>query len=125
MTKAPVVLIVDDYPDARVLLAYVLEDAGFRVIHASTGPEAIVLAREHHPAAIVMDVNMPGMGGVEATRQIRSQPGLADIAIVANTLAPEQLEAVRDLFDAICAKPSSPETLIELLQHAIRARSGG
>jgi CheY-like chemotaxis protein len=120
------VLVVDDYPDARLLLSYVLQDAGFAVISAENGPDAIAMARAHRPAAIVMDLRLPGMTGIEAAMLIQADPELATIPIVANTLSADRLTTEeRAIFDAVCGKPSSPAAVIEALQGAIRHRATG
>jgi CheY-like chemotaxis protein len=123
---AQTVLVVDDYPDARLLLSYVLEDAGFQVIFAENGPQAIAMAREHRPTAIVMDLHLPGMSGVEATRALKDDAALAGIPIVAHTLSSAPLTpAEHAIFDAVCSKPSSPAAVIEALRLAIRRRAPG
>jgi CheY-like chemotaxis protein len=120
------VLIVDDYPDARLLLSFMLEDAGFQVLQTDTGPKAIEMAREHRPAAIVMDIHLPGMSGVDAAQALRADPELARIPIVAHTLSPEPLtDSERGLFDAVFGKPSAPDALVEILHRAIRANADG
>lgn len=120
------VLVVDDYADARLLLSYVLQDAGFVVLYAETGPEGLAKAREHRPAAIVMDLHLPGMSGVEATRLMRADASLVDIPIVAHTLSSAPLTAEEhDLFDAVCRKPTSPAAVVQALQRAIGSRTDG
>ena len=56
-------LIVDDYPGARYLRSRILNDAGYEVIEASTGEEALRLARERLPALVLLDVNLPDISG--------------------------------------------------------------
>ncbi len=124
MPVALTILVVDDYPDARLLLSYVLEDAGFHVIYAENGPDGIAMARQHRPAAIVMDLHLPGMTGVEAARAIKADAELAHIPIVAHTLSSAPLTAEeRTIFDAVCRKPSSPAAVVETLQRALRDRA--
>ena len=66
------VLVVDDYGDIREVLAGVLEDAGFVVRTAANGLEALIAAYEMRPGVIVMDVSMPVLDGIEATRLIKA-----------------------------------------------------
>ena len=78
------VLIVDDHELVRTGIKRILEDTGeIRVVaEASTGEEALQLARQHEPDVVLMDVNMPGIGGLEATRKIiQSQPDLRVIVV--------------------------------------------
>src|SRR5689334_13138572 len=66
------VLIADDYGDVRELLARVLEEAGFVVRTAANGLEAFLAAYEMRPAVIVMDLSMPVLDGIDATRLIKA-----------------------------------------------------
>lgn len=123
MSVALTVLVVDDYPDARLLLSYVLEDAGFQVIFAETGPDGIAKAREHRPAAIVMDLHLPGMTGVEATRLLKADPEMAGIPIVAHTLSSAPLtKEEHGIFDAVCRKPTTPAAVVAALQGALKLK---
>jgi CheY-like chemotaxis protein len=102
------VLVVDDFADGRELLAEYLQWRGFEVETATSGDEAIAAVARSRPAAILMDLGMPGMDGWEATRQIRALPGLADVLIVAVTahaLSRETDAALRAGCDAVVAKP--------------------
>jgi CheY-like chemotaxis protein len=113
------ILVVDDYADARDLLAIVLEYAGFQVRSAATGAEAVALARTHPFDAVIMDVFMPGMDGVEATRLIKAEPGLQDLPVIAYTARPSPLEQVGNLFSAICVKPCPPDKLLGVVRAAL------
>ena len=116
------VLVVDDYPDARYLLSYLLTDAGFHVVTAENGPEAIAMARRHRPAAIVMDLHLPGMTGIEATERLRADADLAGIPVIAHTLSPRPLtDEQRGLFREVFGKPTEPEDLIGALRRIIAA----
>ncbi len=79
------ILVVEDHADSRRTLARVLRKMGYEVREACDGLEALALAREERPAAILMDVNMPGMDGIDATFAIRADAGLRDVAIFALT----------------------------------------
>ena len=70
---AALVLIVDDYDDSREMYAEFLELSGFRVCQAHDGGQGLVKARQLHPDVIVMDISMPHMNGLEATKQIRKE----------------------------------------------------
>jgi signal transduction histidine kinase/ActR/RegA family two-component response regulator len=78
----PIVL-ADDNEDNIALMVGYLSNAGYRVVVARNGEETIARAREAHPALILMDVHMPGMDGLEATRRIHTDPQLAEIPILA------------------------------------------
>lgn len=116
------VLVVDDFSDGRELLAEYLEWRGFRVSTAASGDEAIASAVQTRPAAILMDLGMPGMDGWEATRVMRSMPALCDVLIVAVTahaLTRETEAALRAGCDAVVAKPFDLAAFADALDVAI------
>jgi len=82
-TIPPTILVVDDFDDTRWLLRTWLERRGFRVIEAENGNEAIIEAQSQAPDLIIMDLEMPELDGLSATRQIRGDAKLADVPIVA------------------------------------------
>ena len=79
----PVVLVVDDSPDARFLYGEHLRLCGYRVVTAKNGEEGVAAAHTEWPAVIVMDLQMPKMDGWEAIRHLRHDPMTADIPIIA------------------------------------------
>jgi two-component system, cell cycle response regulator DivK len=79
----PVVLVVDDYEDNRFLIRYLLETRGCRVVEAGDGVEAVETALCEHPDLILMDVSLPRLDGLSATRLIRQEATLRDVPVVA------------------------------------------
>lgn len=79
------ILVVDDSNDIRVILQRLLIAAGYRVILATNGQEAICLARQYRPELVLLDLNMPVLDGWEAARRIRAEPALDETLIVAMT----------------------------------------
>ena len=77
------ILIVDDFDDTRLLLRTWLEKKGYRVIEAEDGKEAVATAASHQPDLIIMDVEMPELDGLSATRQIRALSGFERVPIIA------------------------------------------
>ena len=77
------ILVVDDFDDTRLLLRTWLERRGYRVIEARNGKQAVTVAEETRPALIIMDVEMPELDGLSATRQIRKLKGLESIPVLA------------------------------------------
>ncbi len=88
------VLVVDDNDANRKLAVDVLSAAGFRTFGAATAAQAIALAREHVPDAILMDLRLPDMDGVDATRKLAAHERTARIPVVAMSASP--LEASDD-----------------------------
>ncbi|MEE8075902.1 MAG: response regulator [Candidatus Binatia bacterium] len=80
------VLVVEDHPDMLEVLSWQMEMLGFTVITAKRGTEGVNKALEEKPQLILMDIMMPGMDGLEATRLIRANPETRDIPILAATV---------------------------------------
>jgi signal transduction histidine kinase/DNA-binding response OmpR family regulator len=83
------VLVIDDDPTVRDVMARYLEREGFGVLTASDGVEGLALAREHHPAAITLDIVMPGLDGWTVLAALKGDPTLADIPVVLVTIVDE------------------------------------
>jgi len=111
------VLIVDDLEGVRRMLIYALED-DYNVLQASNGLEAIELVHSIHPDVIVMDLDMPVMDGAEATRQIKSNPSLADIKVLAVTGQndSEKSRLIKDDCDEFIEKPFQVDELVEAVK---------
>ncbi len=77
------ILVVDDFDDTRLLLRTWLQKKGFRVVEAENGNRAIAAAESSHPDLIIMDVEMPELDGLAATRKIRELKGFAAVPILA------------------------------------------
>ncbi len=82
MAEFALILIVDDDEALRETLAHSLIDAGYRVLKAKSGDEAVALAGEFHPDLILLDVMMPGLSGFETARIIRNNPPTTSIPIL-------------------------------------------
>jgi len=115
----PLVLIVDDAPDARTLYGEYLDYLGFRVETASNGREAIELARTEWPAIIIMDLAMPEIDGWEAISRLKTDPLTAEIPIVALSafaFGEEPQRARRAGADLCVAKPCLPSQLARVIR---------
>jgi len=120
----PLVLVVDDFPDAREMYAEVLTLAGFRVDQAENGVIAVEKAKALSPAAIVMDLSLPIMDGWQATREIRENPATREVRIVAisaHSLPTHVARAKESGADAFLAKPCLPDELIDTLRRLLEA----
>lgn len=122
MTK---VMIVDDVEGVRRMLTYALED-DYNISQASNGLEAVQLAETEHPDVIVMDLDMPIMDGVEATRRIKSTPHLSHIKVLAvsGQNNSEKSRLVKDNCDAFIEKPFEVSDLVEAVR-ILALRSAG
>jgi CheY-like chemotaxis protein len=115
----PGVLIVDDDPFIRKLISTTLEDvAGFELIEAGDGEHAVAAARREDPELVFLDIDMPGIDGIEACRQLRAESSTGGATIVMLTAAVGEdaeraaEEAGADLF---ISKPFSPLELLRLV----------
>jgi len=110
------VLIVDDNDDSRDILALILGMHGFDIVQACDGVEALEQARTYAPHAIVTDIFMPRLDGIDFTRQLRADPHLASIPVVAQTAYMNAIDPHRDLFAAVLEKPCQPSELLDALK---------
>lgn len=76
------VLIVDDYPGARYLRSRILSEAGYEVIEASNGTEALAIARAVVPSLILLDVNLPDISGFEVCERLKQDPATSLIPVI-------------------------------------------
>jgi DNA-binding response OmpR family regulator len=111
----PKILIVDDEPDAVELVAFNLKAAGFDVITADDGAEALRKARTHSPQLVVLDVMLPELDGLEVCKLLRRDPATADIPILMLTAKAAEVDRVLGLelgaADYV-TKPFSPRELV-------------
>lgn len=122
------ILIVDDSADNRVLYGSLLEFFGFQVVEACNGDEGVRQARERHPDLIVMDVAMPVMNGLEATRVIKCDPRTAGIPLVivsAHDTAAIRAEAELAGCDSYLTKPAPPGRILEELHRLLPGGAEG
>ena len=111
----PLILVVDDYQDAREMYAEYLQYSGFRVAEAKNGNEAVAQARSLKPDLILMDLSLPGMDGWEATRVLKADEETRHIPIVALTghaLAGASEGARKAGCDSFVTKPCLPDDLV-------------
>ncbi len=111
-------LVVEDFEDTRYLMRLELERRGFRVLEATNGAEGVEVAAREQPDIILMDIGLPGMDGIEATRRIRAAAPVRDLLIVALTAHHEteyRTNALAAGCDAYLTKPIDFDWLIDLL----------
>lgn len=124
----PLVLVVDDYQDAREMYAECLDQSGFRVAQAQSGDEAVAKAIALHPALIVMDLALPGMDGWSATRAIKTDARTSGIPVVALSghARSDASAAAREAgCDAFLIKPCLPDEVVAIVRQMIEGAPAG
>lgn len=109
------ILVVDDNEDNRQILIDLLSGAGYEVLEALTGLDAVAIATREVPDLVLMDIQLPGIDGHEATRRIKAQPSLARVPVIAVTsyaLAGDARKALDAGCDDYVTKPYSPRALL-------------
>jgi len=118
------ILIVEDDEDSREIYREVLEDSGFEVDTAVTGPEALRMARERHPDAILMDISVPEMDGWTVTSELGGDPDTADIPVIVVTAYAFHADRIR-AEDLGCAgfltKPCEPSRVLAEIERTLGA----
>jgi two-component system, cell cycle response regulator DivK len=109
------ILVVEDQEDNRQILRDLLASAGFRMIEAHDGQQAVTIARSQRPDLILMDIQLPLVDGYEATRSIKRDPELKHIPIIAVTsyaLSGDETKALEAGCDGYVAKPYSTRHML-------------
>jgi two-component system, cell cycle response regulator DivK len=112
---AKCILVVEDQEDNRQILRDLLGNAGYDLIEAENGEQALAALAKQRPALILMDIQLPIMDGYEATRRIRANPEMKDIPIIAVTsyaLAGDEAKALAAGCNCYVTKPFSPRALL-------------
>jgi two-component system, cell cycle response regulator DivK len=113
------ILIVEDNPKNLKLVRDTLQIKGYRTIEAGTGEEGVRLARDQQPALVLMDIQLPGISGIEAFRQLRADPtthAIPVIAVTASVMAQERQKVMAAGFDGFQGKPISVRELLETVR---------
>jgi two-component system cell cycle response regulator DivK len=122
------ILVIEDHEENRRILRDLLTSAGYEMIEAVTGEEGVTLAETQRPDLILMDIQLPGLDGYEATRRIKGNPALRRIPIIAVTsyaLSGDDVKAREAGCDAYVAKPFSPrEMLVKIREHLPQGSPG-
>jgi two-component system KDP operon response regulator KdpE len=114
------ILIVDDQPKIRRLMRSTLVASSYEVDEAKTGEEALERIREFRPDLVVLDVNMPGMGGLAACRAIRSDTNTAIIMLTVRNSEEDKVAALDAGADDFVTKPFSTPELLARIRAALR-----
>jgi DNA-binding response OmpR family regulator len=117
------VLAVDDDPELLPLVAYALRQAGYQVVEAATGTDALASVESERPDLVVLDVNLPDIDGFEVCRRIRAT---SDVPVLMLTVRGEEEDVVHGLdlgADDYLTKPFSPRTLLARMRALLRRAS--
>ena len=119
------ILVVEDQEDNRQILRDLLGSAGFRMVEAHDGEQALAMARSQRPDLILMDIQLPILDGYEATRAIKRDPELKHIPVIAVTsyaLSGDEARAREAGCDAYVAKPYSTRHLLARIEQFLEQR---
>ncbi len=116
----PTILVVDDEPQIVRLVRAYLEEAGFRVVTASDGEQALYVARHERPDLIVLDILMPKMDGLEFTRRIRQEQDVPIIMLTARVEETDRIVGLELGADDYVTKPFSPRELVARVRAVLR-----
>jgi two-component system phosphate regulon response regulator PhoB len=119
--ERPTVLVVEDEPAQREVLAYNLEAEGFRVARAENGEEALLLVEEGAPDIIVLDWMLPNVSGIEVCRQLKTRADTQGVPIIMLSARAEEVDRVRGLETGADDYVVKPYSLVELMAR-IRAQ---
>jgi two-component system, cell cycle response regulator DivK len=120
------VLVVEDNKENMRLISYALKRSGYAVIGSETGEEGVELAIRERPYFIIMDINLPGIDGLEATRRIRASEADGDIPIIAITsfaMYGDRSKVLEAGCTAYFEKPIDPLTIVESIHEVIGAKA--
>src|SRR5690348_13696762 len=122
------ILVVDDEKDALMLLVSQLAKAGFSVITAQSGEEALVTARRDKPALVILDVLLPGLSGLDVCRILRNDKQTSDIDILVLSAKAEEVDRIVAFelgADDYVTKPFSPRELVLRVKAILKRRRAG
>ena len=128
MSAGPKILLIEDNPLNMELATDLLEASGFEVISAHSGEAGIKLAREAQPDLILMDLSLPGMDGIEATKALKADPQTSAIPIVAVTahaMKGDEQKALAVGCEGYITKPIDTRMFPMLVAQHLQRASGG
>jgi CheY-like chemotaxis protein len=121
------ILIVEDNERNRKLVRDVLQVKGYQTIESETAEEGLRLARERHPALVLMDIQLPGMDGITALGQLRADPttrAIPVMAVTASAMTHNRQQILAAGFDAYQSKPINVKGFLEAVRALLDRRSG-
>src|SRR5258708_29089973 len=119
-TNKPLVLIIDDEPQIRRLFNAILDVNGFRVLAAASGQEGLVLAAQHRPAVLILDLGLPDLSGQEVLRRFREWSNAPVLILSVQDNEAGKVEALDAGADDYVTKPFNTSELLARLRVALR-----
>ena len=119
------ILIVEDNEKNMKLVRDVLQAKGYATLEAVTGEDGVRLAAERTPDLILMDIQLPGINGIEALRQLRARPetaGIPAIAVTASVMQQDRKQITEAGFDAYIGKPINLKEFLQSVREMLEAR---
>jgi two-component system, cell cycle response regulator DivK len=116
------ILIVEDNPQSLKLLRDILQIKGYQTFEAETGEEGVRLARERQPALILMDIQLPGINGIEALQRLRADPVTSAtpvIAVTASVMTQDRSRIMAAGFNGFQSKPISVNQLLATVRETL------
>lgn len=121
-----VVLIVEDNDKNLELVRDILQAKGYGTLEAATTEDGLKIARAQTPDLILMDIQLPGMNGIEGLTALRAEPvtaGIPVVAITASVMLADREQIMRAGFDGFIEKPITVRSLLDVVECALRTRS--
>lgn len=116
------ILLVEDNDNNRLLVRDVLKASGYRVAEAETAEDGLRMAVQQQPALILMDIQLPGMNGIEALRQLRADPAtraIPVIAVTASAMTQDRHQIMAAGFDGYQSKPISVKGFLQAVREML------
>ena len=120
-----VILVVEDNDNNRLLVRDVLQASGYRVIEAQSAEDGLRMAVEERPALILMDIQLPGMNGIEALHRLRADPAtcaIPVIAVTASAMTQDRRQILAAGFDGYQPKPISVKGFLQAVREMLPPR---
>ena len=116
------ILLVEDNDNNRLLVRDVLQASGYRVVEATSAEDGLVMAAEQQPALILMDIQLPGMNGIEALQRLRADPAtraIPVIAVTASAMTQDRRQIMAAGFDGYQPKPISVKGFLQAVREIL------
>ena len=119
------ILVVEDNDNNRLLVRDVLQASGYRVVEAQNAEDGLRMAAEQRPALILMDIQLPGMNGIEALQRLRADPAtraIPVIAVTASAMTQDRRQILAAGFDGYQPKPISVKGFLQAVREMLPPR---